>query len=148
MYTGIDTRKISLQLTGVGTPIPSVASKIVTLPPLGADKIDLAFTGIDPKIIYYEGYSYFSAQGTGDNFKTLTDKSNWTAYLRNVVTNEIINIDSFNCSVDTENKQLGLLVDMGGRLGEFELTIEYKNTLAYLGKRTFSDRGEPHKDHR
>lgn len=139
LYTGIDTRKISLQLTGVGTPIPSVASKIVTLPPLGADKIDLAFTGIDPKIIYYEGYSYFSAQGTGDNFKTLTDKSNWTAYLRNVVTNEIINIDSFNCSVDTENKQLGLLVDMGGRLGEFELTIEYKNTLAYLGKRTFSD---------
>ena len=139
LYTGIDTRKISLQLTGVGTPIPSVASKVVTLPALGSEKIDLAFTGIDPKTIYYQGYSYFSAQGMGENFNTLTDKTNWTAYLRNVVTNEIINIDSFNCSVDTENKQLGLLVDMGGRLGEFELTIEYKNNLAYLGKRVFSD---------
>ncbi len=135
----IDTRKITFQLTGNGTPIPSVASKIVTLPSLGGTSVDVGFTGIDPKIIYYEGYSYFSVQGIGDNFNTLSDKSNWTAYLKDVVTGNRISIDSFNCSVDNENKQLGLLVDMGGRLGEYELTIEFKNNLAYLEKRTFSD---------
>lgn len=135
----IDTRKITFQLTGNGTPIPSVASKIVTLPSLGGTSVDVGFTGIDPKIIYYEGYSYFSIQGAGDNFNTLTDKSNWTAYLKNIVTGERISIDSFNCSVDTENKQLGLLVDMGGRLGEFELTVEFKSNLAHLDARVFSD---------
>lgn len=134
----IDTRKITMQLTGDGSPIPSVASKIVTLPSLG-DGVDLGFTGIDPKTIYYEGYSYFSVQGTGDNFGVLADKSNWTAYLRNVVTNEVINMDSFNCSVDVTNKQLGLIVDMGGKLGEYELTIKFQNNLAQMGEKTFSD---------
>lgn len=139
LRTSIDTRKISFQLTGQGTPIPSVANKIVTLPALGKSKVDIGFTGIDPKIIYYAGYSYFSVQGIGDNFDVLADKSNWTAYLRNVVTNKIINMDSFNCSADVVNKQLGLLVDMDGQLGQFELTIEFKGNLAYLGKKTFSD---------
>ena len=139
LYKTIDTRKVTLQLTGDGTPIPSVATKVVTLPSLGGEEVDLGFTGIDPKKIYYQGYSYFSVQGMGSNFKTLTDKSNWTAYLTNVVTGEVINIDSFNCSVDTENKQLGLLVDMGGRIGSFKLTIEFKNNLDYLGKREFSN---------
>lgn len=134
----IDTRKVTMQLTGDGTPIPSVASKIVTLPSLGAG-VDIGFTGIDPKIIYYEGYSYFSVQGIGANFGALADKANWSAYLRNVVTGDIINMDSFNCSADVINKQLGLLVDMGGVLGEFELTVEFKNNLAHLGKRVFSD---------
>ena len=79
---------------------------------MGKSKVDIGFTGIDPKIIYYAGYSYFSVQGIGDNFDVLADKSNWTAYLRNVVTNKIINMDSFICSADVVNKQLGLLVDM------------------------------------
>ena len=140
LQKSIDTRKITFQLTGNGTPIPSVASKIITLPALGDEQIDLGFTGIDPKIIYYEGYSFFSVQCVGDNFNALSDKSNWTAYLKDVVTgNRVINIDSFNCSVDTENKQLGLLVDMEGRLGEFELTIEFKNNLDYLGKHVFNN---------
>lgn len=138
----IDTRKITFSLTGNGTPIPSVASRIITLPPLGKTGVDIGFMGIDPKIIYYEGYSYFSVQGMGDNFSALTDKSNWTAYLKDVVTGERINVDSFNCSVDTENSQLGLLVDMGGRLGEYELTIEFKANLAHLEKRVFSDADE------
>ena len=139
LYKTIDTRKVTLQLTGDGTPIPSVATKVVTLPSLGGEEVDLGFTGIDPKKIYYQGYSYFSVQGMGSNFKTLTDKSNWTAYLTNAVTGKVIDIDSFNCSVDTENKQLGLLVDMGGRIGSYKLTIEFKNALAELGKREFSD---------
>lgn len=133
----IDTRKITMQLTGDGTPIPSVASKVITMPSLG-DSVNIGFTGVDPKTIYCEGYSYFSVQGTGSSFHVLSDKSQWTAYLRNVVTNKIINIDSFNCSVDVTNKQLGLLVDMGGVLGEYELTIKFKKELESLGEKVFS----------
>lgn len=134
----IDTRKITLQLTGDTNPIPSVATKYVTLPSLG-EEVDIGFTGIDPKTIYYQGYSFFSVQGVGKNFEVLKNKANWTAYLKNIVTGDIINIDSLNCSVDASNKQLGLTVDMGGILGEYELTIKFQNELAPLGERVFSD---------
>ncbi len=142
LRTSIDTRKITMSLTGNGNPIPTVGSKVVTLPSLGDGEVDLAFTEINPKKIYYEGYSYFAIQATGRNFGIMTDKTNWTAYLTDIVSGDIINIDSFNCSVDTENKQLGLLVDMERRLGKFKLTIEFKNSVEYLGKMEFDKKSD------
>lgn len=139
LRTSIDTRKITFSLTGDATPVPTVGSKVITMPPLGDSKVSIAFTGIEPTTIYYEGTSYFSVMGYGQNFKALSDKSNWTAFLTDVVSGEIINIDSFSCSVDTENRQLGLLVDMDGRLGEYTLTIKFKNNLEGMKDIVFSD---------
>ena len=119
--------------------MPTVGSKVITMPPLGDSKVSIAFTGIEPTTIYYEGTSYFSVMGYGQNFNALSDKSNWTAFLTDVVSGEVINIDSFSCSVDTENRQLGLLVDMGGRLGEYTLTIKFKNSLEGMKDMVFSD---------
>ncbi len=138
LRTYMDTRKVKLELYGEMNEIPSVASKVITLPAFSDELPDIGFLDFDPKTIYYEGYSFVNVKGFGDEFNVLQDKTNWVAYLRNIVTNEHITVDSFVCSVDTVNKHLGLSVDMGGNVGVYELTIEFRNNLAELGKHTFT----------
>ena len=140
LYTGMDVRNIRIEVYGENNPIASVASKTITLPELSDEKLQVGFTSFEPSFIYYEGYSYITVTGFGRSFNAMADKTNWTAYLRNVITGEIINIDSFACGVDTEGKLLGLGVIMNGKLGVYELTIEFRNHLQSLGKHVFSEK--------
>lgn len=126
----ITTRKITFEVHDNDSKMPTIASKIVCMPSLGEKKPDIGFTDVNPVYVYYEGTAFVAVNGYGKNFDVLRDKSLWHAYLTNVVTKEVINIDSFDCTVDTINKQLGLAFDLKGRVGEYELSIKYKYSLS------------------